>query len=178
MIAPDWRLSQMLASGLITPKNSAQAHECSIDMVLGDEFVFLVPEAYFCPDTNMLMERPKEIHVKSERVRMRKGDFVLATTAGTIKVPTDCVGFVYLRSSAARAGLEHLHAGLLEPGFEGQITLEFTANAPLILEAGRSYIQVVIFKMEGRADGSYASRGSYQGQVGVTPSVWSVKNGS
>lgn len=75
-------------------------------------------------------------------------------------------------------GLEHNHAGLLDSGFKGKITLEFQAQAPLTLEAGKSYVQVALMKMLGVADGSYAERGNYYGQTGVTSSVWSVKSGS
>lgn len=50
MILPDWKLNQLMQNGLITPENAVVVNECGIDMVLGDGFIFIVPETYFCEE--------------------------------------------------------------------------------------------------------------------------------
>ncbi|GAB5754315.1 hypothetical protein JMUB7481_27130 [Staphylococcus aureus] len=57
-------------------------------------------------------------------------------------------------------------AGFINPGFRGQITLEFftTAN-PFLLKAGECYVQLELALLTAPAIKPY--RGKYQGQIGV-----------
>jgi deoxycytidine triphosphate deaminase len=57
-------------------------------------------------------------------VTFHPGWFYLVATQETIQVPDTHCGFVHMRSSLARLGMGHKMAGLIDPGFHGQITLE------------------------------------------------------
>ena len=45
------------------------------------------------------------------------GQFILAHTAETVRIPDNCAAMLLLRSSAARAGFEHSFSGWCDPGF-------------------------------------------------------------
>ena len=96
--------------------------------------------------------------------------FLLATTMEYVKLPDDLTAFVEGRSSIGRMGLFIQNAGWVDPGFEGQITLElYNANSlPIRLEAGRRVCQLVFCRMDQAALSPY--RGKYQGQKNATGS--------
>ena len=89
---------------------------------------------------------------------------MLATTKEYIKLPDNLTAFVEGRSSIGRMGLFIQNAGWVDPGFEGQITLElYNANRlPIKLEADRRICQLVFASMDNKADNPYC--GKYQGQ--------------
>lgn len=96
--------------------------------------------------------------------------FLLATTMESVKLPHNLTAFVEGRSSIGRIGLFIQNAGWVDPGFEGQITLElYNANSlPIRLEAGRRICQLVFCRMDQAADAPY--QGKYQGQRNATGS--------
>ena len=97
--------------------------------------------------------------------------FVLATTVEYIKLPDDVTAFVEGRSSIGRLGLFIQNAGWVDPGFEGQITLELfnAGDWPINVKAGTRVGQLVFAKMDNTAKNPY--RGKYQGQIGATGSM-------
>lgn len=115
----------------------------------------------------------KEIHYKTiqtDSYLLLPGQFVLASTMEYFRLPDDLTAFVEGRSSLGRMGLFIQNAGWVDPGFEGEITLElFNANRCAIqLKAGRRVGQLVFAKMDACALKPY--RGKYQGQRGATGS--------
>ena len=86
------------------------------------------------------------------------------------ELPDDLTAFVEGRSSLGRMGLFIQNAGWVDPGFEGDITLElFNANRCAIeLRAGQRVGQLVFARMDAAAQFPY--RGKYQGQRGATGS--------
>jgi len=90
---------------------------------------------------------------------------VLLTTLEYIKLPSDIMGFVNLRSTFARLGLA-LPPTIIDAGFEGQITIELLgSNFPIKLHKGQRFIHVVFSKLTSQTAKPY--RGKYQGQRGV-----------
>jgi dCTP deaminase len=87
-----------------------------------------------------------------------------------VRLPHNLTAFVEGRSSIGRIGLFIQNAGWVDPGFEGQITLElYNANSlPIRLEAGRRICQLVFCRMDQAADAPY--QGKYQGQRNATGS--------
>ena len=96
--------------------------------------------------------------------------FLLATTEEYIKLPNHMTAFVEGLSSIGLIGLFIQNAGWVDPGFEGQITLElFNANSlPIRLQAGRRICQLVFCFMDKPTLNPY--RGKYQGQRKATGS--------
>lgn len=101
------------------------------------------------------------------------GSFVLAATQETVRLGHALAGRIEGKSSLGRLGLMvHSTAGFIDPGFEGQITLELSnlANAPMRLYPGMPIAQLAVFRMAGRVELPYGMTGKYQGQTGPTPS--------
>jgi dCTP deaminase len=104
------------------------------------------------------------------------GAFTLATTLERVRIPADLVAQVNGKSSLGRKGLSvHITAGFIDPGFEGQITLELhnCSATPIILKPGMYICQLVVQKLLSPCERPYGDpsrKSRYQGQVGVTPS--------
>jgi dCTP deaminase len=169
MILSDKTLTAMIESGelAVDPLGPESIQPASIDCRLGRHF--LVVE-----DRNMNgIDLDTEIQYREyegEFITIPPHSFLLATTLESIRLPNNLTAFVEGRSSIGRIGLFIQNAGWVDPGFEGQITLElFNANSlPIRLQAGRRICQLVFCKMDQQALNPY--RGKYQGQKGTTGS--------
>jgi len=98
------------------------------------------------------------------------GDFVLCHSLEHTHLSIDEIGLLFLKSSAGRIGLEHLHAGFGDPAFSGQWTWELqnVAPWPVKLTAGERLMQIVIIKLVSAPARGYDEVGRYQGQTGPT----------
>ena len=169
MILSDQTLTKMLADGtlIVQPVTPEQIQPVSIDIRLGNTFSVV-------EDTSSgIIRLDQKIHYKTihaDTYLLLPGQFVLATTMESIALPDDLTAFVEGRSSLGRMGLFIQNAGWVDPGFQGEITLElFNANRCAIeLRAGRRVGQLVFAKMDMSALHPYA--GKYQGQTGATGS--------
>lgn len=104
----------------------------------------------------------------SNSLVMEPGDFILASTQEYIKVPENCAAFVVGRSSIGRIGIQVQNAGFIDPGFEGEITLELQnqSNRYIRLCSGTRICQVVFFDLTKTSETPY--KGKYQSQRGAT----------
>lgn len=84
---------------------------------------------------DMVRIMSKEIIVEDdEPFFIHPGELVLGATSESVTIPDDLVGWLDGRSSLARLGLMvHVTAGRIDPGWEGQIVLEFFNNGKLPL---------------------------------------------
>jgi dCTP deaminase len=163
MILSDKTLKKMIESGElgISPIESDSIQPASIDCRLGNDF--LVVE-----DRNMdIISLDSQIlyrEIEGEQITIPPHSFLLATTMEYVKLPDNLTAFVEGRSSIGRIGLFIQNAGWVDPGFEGQITLElYNANSlPIRLQAGRRICQLVFCQMDQAPLNPY--RGKYQGQ--------------
>lgn len=169
MILSDKTIKKMLADGSlgVEPVETEQIQPASVDIRLGSTFSVVEDSPKGILNLN------DEIHYKmieSDTYVLLPGQFVLATTMEYISLPNDLTAFVEGRSSLGRMGLFIQNSGWVDPGFEGEITLElYNANRCAIeLKAGRRIGQLVFAKMDDVADNPY--RGKYQGQRGATGS--------
>lgn len=92
------------------------------------------------------------------------GDFVLLATREVVHIPTDAFGLTRLKSTSGRSGLEQMDAGILDPNFSGNVTLEFFNAAPWPLEISSHgyYVQMAMFDLSEETDKPY--QGRYQNQ--------------
>ena len=156
MILSDKTIMAMLGEGslAIFPIESGQIQPASVDIRLGTTFSVV-------EDTSSgIISMDNQISYKTiqtERYLLLPGQFVLATTMEYISLPNDLTAFVEGRSSLGRMGLFIQNAGWVDPGFEGEITLElFNANRCAIeLQAGRRVGQLVFAKMDACALHTY-----------------------
>lgn len=169
MILSDQTITRFLQEGSlsISPLEAGQIQPASVDIRLGNTFSMVEDT----PDGIITMEN--EIRYKTitaDTYLLLPGQFVLATTMEYFRLPDNLTAFVEGRSSLGRMGLFIQNAGWVDPGFEGEITLElFNANRCAIrLQAGRRVGQLVFAQMDAPALVPY--QGKYQGQRGATGS--------
>jgi dCTP deaminase len=154
---------------------SVQIQPASVDLRLGHEFL-----VYRSTRAAVLDPRePAAIAAAMDRVVvpeaeafvLHPGEFALGTTLERVAVPVDLVGMVDGRSSIGRlAVVVHATAGFIDPGFQGQITLELSniGSIPVKLYPGMRIAQIVMHTMTSPAEQPYGiGRGSqYNHQVG------------
>jgi dCTP deaminase len=102
------------------------------------------------------------------------GDFVLATTEEVVTITKDLVGYLHGRSSVGRLGMFIENAGLIDPGFNGQITLELynASRNDIQLQEGMRIGQLTLHKIGTQPDVGYSAQNGnkYMRQEGPTPS--------
>jgi dCTP deaminase len=112
--------------------------------------------------------------VESDRPLVRSEGFALGTTEEHIRVPDDKVGYLHGRSSVGRLGLFIENAGLIDPGFSGEVTLEFTnvVDYDIELVSGMRIGQLTFHELSETPDVAYSEHNGnkYNGQQGPTAS--------
>jgi dCTP deaminase len=109
---------------------------------------------------------------------LHPGEFVLGSTLERVQLPNDLVARLEGKSSLGRLGLLiHSTAGYVDPGWEGNLTLELSnvANLPITLYDGMKIGQISFQRLSSPAEVGYgdASIGSkYRGQRDPTASLY------
>ena len=167
------------------PLEEAQWGEASVDLRLGYEFTTLVDQDSVTISVadglaalaqsnlwNTDNLREPDIHGRPKFHEIRRGDFVLAQTYETIKVPRDMIARVEGRSTYARVGLSmHQTAPWIQPGWSGPIILELMNNGPLTIKLTPKLdrpCQLTFFKLTSEVSREHAygakARDTYQDQ--------------
>lgn len=183
MILSDRDIAARLLKGdlEITPLDDPelQIQPASVDLRLGSNFI-----VYRLPFVPCIDSRdPDAVTAYTENIKIAEGkafvlhpgEFALGSTMERVKIPADLVARVEGRSSLGRLAIVvHATAGFIDPGFEGEITLELSniGRCPVMLYPGMRVSQVVFQTMLSPAERPYGSaRGSkYQGQAGPVSS--------
>jgi dCTP deaminase len=156
-----------------------QIQPASVDLRLGREFLVYHAARVSCLDPREpsgIADAMDRVLVEPDRAFvLHPGEFALGTTEERVRMPADLVGMVDGRSSVGRlAVVVHATAGLIDPGFEGQITLELSniGAIPVKLYPGMRIAQIVLHQMTSAAEQPYGvARGShYINQSGPQPS--------
>ncbi len=178
MILSDRQIVEMLKTGKIVIEplkdSTEQIGPSSVDLRLGPEFIVFRREKkpYIDPWRDDPVEFTERVKVaEDEPFIIHPGEFVLASTVEYIKIPADIVARVDGRSSLGRLGIIiHATAGFIDPGFEGNITLEITnINVmPIALYSGMRICQISFEDLSSPAERPYGSRAGskYHGQRG------------
>lgn len=192
MILSDLDIAARLAAGdlVIDPIDlSTQLQPASVDLRLGADVVrWIRPNDENNEAIDVAKITPARLMRKHEHratgeldedvapskydgaILIQPGEFMLGTTVERVRIPRSLAARVEGRSSVGRLGLAvHVTAGFIDPGFEGQITLEIVNfnPYPIWLRPGMRIAQLVF--AETKTEGS-AYRGKYQGQAGTTES--------
>lgn len=151
----------------------------SLDLRLGYEFGFLDTRKVTAIDTREMNNyddiKKTRKTTPEEGVVVHPGEFVLGSTLEILNVPDNLVARIEGRSSYARLGLiPHAAAGFVDPGFEGQITLEIQnlGNVPITIYPEDRICQVVFETMTSTAENPYGDKtdSKYMNQEGATGS--------
>ncbi|MGI6109484.1 MAG: dCTP deaminase [Eubacteriaceae bacterium] len=163
MILSDRSIKKYLESGelSISPLEPDQIQPASVDIRLGRSYLRLDENNF---GSMTMTDQIKYTQIECDELIIPSNSFLLATTMEYIRLPNNLTAFVEGRSSVGRMGLFIQNAGWVDPGFEGEITLElYNANRlPIKLEAGRRICQLVFAAMDTEAENPYC--GKYQKQ--------------
>jgi dCTP deaminase len=160
----------------IEPFDAKLVQPASVDCRLGRELSQMAEGPAIDPYRASEARWRRTVVPDGEAFRLASGEFVLGHTVETYRFPADVLGFVNGKSSLARIGLAvHVTAGVCDPGFEGQITLELSniGRRDILLWPGMPVAQIVFAALDREAERPYGSPGlgsKYQGQSGVTTS--------
>lgn len=143
----------------------------SVDLRLGSRFTKYQAVAKRVVSTREGVPDDQIKTIERDSITLYPGDFMLAHTVERVKIPANLVGVVDGRSSLGRLGIMvHVTAGYIDPGFEGQITLELfnVGSLGVTLHSGDRVCQIRFHKMSSPAKKPYA--GKYQGDTGAVAS--------
>lgn len=136
-----------------------QAH--AIDMRLG--YTFLLPKSWRLTDKGR--EALYIDHYDKNKVdyfdvieleqgqifELLPGEFVLASTLESVKIPNDLMAVLYPRSSTNRKGLSVDLTGIIDSGYEGQLVIPIrnnTTSQVVKLYPGERFCQIVFEKLD------------------------------
>lgn len=167
MILSDIGIRQALRSGRlgITP-TPLVLQPASVDLTLSGSI--LVPANRRAGTGNLSHTLPPE------GILLRPQSFILGCTEQILSIPSDLAARFEGKSTLGRMGLlTHISAGFVDPGFQGQLTLELANLSPddILIYPGMQIGQLCFYTLDQPCMHPYGSPqvGShYQGQAGAT----------
>lgn len=180
MILSDREIEDYVDSGVIglVPFDVRRLQPTSVDLTL-DEMI-RVP---ISPGLDRVdMAAVPEGHTVADVIReqgyvLKPRSFILASTCERVTLPTFLAARVEGKSSVGRLGLAiHITAGFIDPGFDGNVTLEMYNFSPweLVLHAGMPIGQIC-FQTCTPPRKDYSQTGHYMGQKGPTESRFKIR---
>ena len=164
----------------IEPYDPADLQPSSVDLHLDRRFRVFRNNRY--PYIDVRAEQPELTELveigTDEPFILHPGEFVLGSTFERVELPNDIVARLEGKSSLGRLGLLiHSTAGYVDPGWEGNLTLELSnvAKLPIALYYGMRIGQISFFRMSSAVERPYGSAGlgsKYQGQSEPTASAF------
>jgi len=156
----------------IDPWTDDLLQPASVDLTLGD--TWLIPEPNLGSVVEARYRDVKYLPFTRNAILLLSGGFLLGTTNETVTIGNDIAAKFEGKSSLGRMGImTHITAGFIDPGFSGQITLEFHNVSPwdIILDSGIKIGQLVFTNLDRPCSAPYGDPkwGSrYHGQTGAT----------
>lgn len=178
----DVDLAAALESGelVVEPMEPHQLQPASIDLRLDDTFLMLPVQHAMMPSYIDPLDPPLEpmrrrVVGSGGKFPLEAGTFVLACTVEKVTMGPGLVGILAGKSSLARHGLQVECAGVVDPGFSGQLTCECfnQTDRTILLSPGMLIAQLMVHRLDATCRRPYGSRGlasRYQGQLGPTAS--------
>ncbi len=180
MILSDYDIQQyqnLMEGGLMSPFDRDQLNPASYDVRLSSVVRWFDTEIAELDTADLVRHT---ISHEDESFILEPGMFVLGSTIEKVRLPMDLVARVEGKSSLGRLGLMvHVTAGYIDPGFEGQITLEIknVNNIPIRLHWSMRIAQIAFQRMSSAPIKGYDQTGHYQGQEGPTESRYRIDAG-
>lgn len=175
MVLSDRSIREEIAAGrlVVEPFDEALLQPSSIDVRVAAQFrVFHNNRQPYIDVRRPLSDLTELVEVgEDEPFILHPGEFVLGSTLERVAVPDDLVARLEGKSSLGRLGLLiHSTAGYVDPGWDGNITLELSnvARLPITIYYGMRIGQLSFLRLTTPVDQPY--RGKYQGQRGPTAS--------
>ena len=182
MVLSDRDIRAQIEAGriVIDPFEPSAVQPSSIDLHLDRRFRVFANSRH--PYIDVRVEQPDltelvEIDEDGPFI-LHPGEFVLASTVERVALPEDIVARLEGKSSLGRLGLLiHSTAGYVDPGWDGNLTLELSnvANLPIALYWGMKIGQISFQRMSSPVDQPYGTGqlgSKYRGQRDPTASLY------
>ena len=182
MVLSDGDIRAQIEAGriVIEPFEPTAVQPSSIDLHLDRRFRVFANSRH--PYIDVRVEQPDltelvEIDEEGPFI-LHPGEFVLASTVERVALPDDLVARLEGKSSLGRLGLLiHSTAGYVDPGWDGNLTLELSnvANLPIALYWGMKIGQISFQRMTSPVERPYGSDelgSKYRGQRDPTASLY------
>lgn len=162
-------LVALVDAGILEGVEHSAINACSINVTLQDRFLIETQEG-----SRTLSFADRESPAFREMhgiVCIPPGGFVLGALKEKVNLPPNLACTFYLRSSAARMGINHSLAMFGDPGYSGHLTLEISnvlRHHSIILQGGDQIGQLLFWHVDHVPKGKcYASTGAkYSGDTG------------
>tara|TARA_B110000438_G_scaffold256734_1_gene264371 strand:+ start:458 stop:1042 length:585 start_codon:yes stop_codon:yes gene_type:complete len=180
MVLSDRDIKAAVKAGIIgiDPYFEKDVQPASVDLHLDKKLlVFNNSNAPYIDLKKELPDINRPVLIKDdEPFILHPGEFVLGSTLEKITIPSNMVARIEGKSSLGRLGLLiHSTAGFVDPGFDGNLTLELAnvSRLPITLYYGMRIGQISFQQMLSEAERPYGSpelKSRYQGQIDPTQS--------
>ena len=164
----------------VVPLGKDAIQPASIDLRLGDEFVYFVTDQFAGKPVPKSIDPfgPERLGHETKKIRastykLAPGEFILAHTLEDVSIGHSLVARIEGRSTLGRLGLiVHATAGFVDPGWLGQLTLEMYNASPnyILLRHQMPIAQLAVERLSSACDRPYgdSTRNSkYRGQSGA-----------
>jgi deoxycytidine triphosphate deaminase len=166
-IKPDWWINQQaMECGLIEPFILEHVNPASIDLTWSGRVKVAVGMKL---DGTKIWADVTE-HVTPDGFWFLPNLLYLMDSLEVVTIPNNITASLTLKSSMGRLGLEHLHSGFFDPGFQGTATWEIKVLSPwpILLKPCQRVMQLVFDEMASRPINDYSKTGRYNGQITPT----------
>ena len=180
MVLSDRDIKAAIKAGIIgiDPYFEKDVQPASVDLHLDKKLlVFNNSNAPYIDLKKELPDINRPVLIKDdEPFILHPGEFVLGSTLEKITIPSIMVARIEGKSSLGRLGLLiHSTAGFVDPGFDGNLTLELAnvSRLPITLYYGMRIGQISFQQMTSEAERPYGTpelKSRYQGQIDPTES--------
>jgi dCTP deaminase len=180
MILSDRDIRAQIEAGriVIEPFTPESVQPSSVDLHLANRFRVFRNSRY--PYIDVRIEQPELTELVEisgdDPFILHPGEFVLGSTLEKVALPDDLVARLEGKSSLGRLGLLiHSTAGYVDPGWEGNLTLELSnvANLPITLYHGMKIGQISFQRLSSPVEVGYGDErigSKYRGQTDPTAS--------
>lgn len=168
-------LHELIKSGIIDA-NPENVNGASIDLTLANQILVETDSLQrFVSLKDKQTPLMEAIEINENGFALMPGDFILASTNEIFHLPNDIAAEFKLKSSVARAGLNHCLAGFADPGWNNsRLTLELKNELKyhtLLLKVGMKIGQMIFYRVKPVPEQhSYSIKGRYNNTLMVTES--------
>ena len=142
--------------GIIPTLDAFQIQSNSIDLRLG--FTFMIPKRWHITNNgretmdilNFNTNNSKYFDIieleEGQYFDILPGEYIIVSTLETIKIPNNLMAILYPRSSTNRKGLSLDLTGIIDSGYEGQLTLPIKNNTQshtIRIYPGERFCQII-----------------------------------
>tara|TARA_Y100000768_G_scaffold43550_1_gene28485 strand:- start:1522 stop:2103 length:582 start_codon:yes stop_codon:yes gene_type:complete len=163
---------------IINPYSEKDVQPASVDVHLSDTIlIFKNSVAPYIDLKDEIPDLTQEVKIKKDiPFILHPGEFALGSTLEKLTLSSDIVSRIEGKSSLGRLGLLiHSTAGFIDPGWDGNLTLELAnvSRLPITLYYGMRIGQISFQEMTTAVENPYGSaklKSRYKGQILPTAS--------